>query len=257
MRLAAVLAAAVLAASPAQAEDAPICTDRPGKANGTCTVPVGRWQVESSVVDWLRLETGGSDFEALTIGSTFIKLGVSDRSDLQLGVTPYVRVTSDGDHASGFGDILVRYKRRLTSGNSGVQIAAIPFVKLPTADGDIGNGKAEGGLSVPISFTLAGPISMTLNPEVDRLADGDGHGRHPAIVQVVALSAPVAPRLTLIGDLWASWNYDPDDLIRQASADLAAAFLISDTVQIDAGANLGLTRDTADIELYAGASVRF
>jgi hypothetical protein len=257
MRVAAVLAAALLAASPAQAEDAPICTDRPGKANGTCTVPAGRWQVESSVVDWLRLEAGGSDFEALTIGSTFIKLGVSDRSDLQLGVTPYVRVTSDGDHASGFGDIFVRYKHRLTSENSGVQIAAIPFVKLPTADGDIGNGKAEGGLSVPISFTLAGPISMTLNPEVHWLADGDGHGRHPVIVQVVALSAPVAPRLTLIGDMWASWNYDPDDTIRQASADLAAAFLVSDTVQIDAGANLGLTRDTDDIELYAGASVRF
>jgi len=78
-------------------------------------------------------------------------------------------------------------------------------------------------LALPISFTLAGPVTATLGPEVDLLADADGHGRHPALIQLVNLSAPIAPRLALIGELWFSWNFEPDGTVRQASADLAAA----------------------------------
>jgi hypothetical protein len=249
------IAAAMLLA--AAAEFPPICTDRPGKANGICTVPVGTWQVESSAADWLRLEEDGSESEALLFGSTFVKLGLSDRSDLQLGVTPYVRFTVDGHHASGFGDIIVRYKHRLTASDAKVQVAVIPFVKLPTADSDIGNGKAEGGLAGAISFSLPGSLNVTLGPEIDWLADADGHGRHPAMIQLVGLSAPIASRLTVLGDLWGNWNFDPDGTVRQASADAALAYAATSDLQLDVGANFGLNRDTPDIEIYGGVSVRF
>ena len=248
---------ALVAPAAAQAEEAPICTDRPTKANAVCTVPAGQWQIESSAVDWLLLEDGGSETDVLQIAPTFVKLGLTARSDLEIGVAPFVRVKFDGGHVSGFGDTLVRYKHRLTGDGAKVQVAAIPFVKLPTADRDIGNGKAEGGLAVPISFALAGPVTITLGPEIDLLADGDGHGRHAAIVQLVNLSAPVAPRLTVVGELWGSWNFDPAGTIRQASADVAAAYAVTSSLQLDAGANFGLTRPTADIQLYAGASIRF
>jgi hypothetical protein len=38
---------------------------------------------------------------------------------------------------------------------------------------------------------------------------------------------------------------------------MAVAYLISNDVQLDAGANFGLNRNTPDIELYSGVSVRF
>ena len=41
------------------------------------------------------------------------------------------------------------------------------------------------------------------------------------------------------------------------SADASAAYLVSDRVQIDAGANAGLNRATPDIELYGGLSILF
>ena len=47
------------------------------------------------------------------------------------------------------------------------------------------------------SASPAGPVTLTLGPEVDLLADADGDGRHAALVNLVNLSAPVAPRLTL------------------------------------------------------------
>jgi hypothetical protein len=252
--------AAIIVASPALAEETPICTDRPTKANATCTVPVGKWQLESSAASWSRTRAGGAETKVLTLGSSVMKVGLSDRSDLQISFTPYVRSETRADgiksSASGVGDLTVRYKHRLTADSAPVQLGLIPFVKLPTADGEIGNGKVEGGLAVPVSTAL-GKATLTLGPELDVLADSDGDGRHLQLVNLVNLAALVAPRLTLVGELWTATNFDPADTYTQVSLDGAAAYAVSGELQLDAGANLGLNRNTPDVELYAGVSLRF
>jgi hypothetical protein len=63
--------------------------------------------------------------------------------------------------------------------------------------------------------------------------------------------------VTFIAELWSNLNFDPVGTTKQASADAAVAYLVNGRFQLDAGANLGLTRDTPDIEVYAGASIRF
>jgi len=64
------VAAATLLAVPAcalaqEAEETPICTDRPTKANAVCTVPVGKWQLESSAAGWARTEADGQEWGQL------------------------------------------------------------------------------------------------------------------------------------------------------------------------------------------------
>ena len=244
----------LLAAAAAVAEP-PICADRPAKANGVCTVSAGRFQLEAGAANWSRFSEAGATVETTTIGSSLFKLGLDGHSDLEVNVTPFVRIRSDDGSTSGFGDILVRYKNRVTRDGARVQLALLPFVKLPTAKHGIGNGKVEAGLVAPISFMLGGPISATLGPEVDVLADFDGHGRHPAIANVLNLSASVAPGLTFAAELWGNLNFDPANTVKQASADAAVAYLVSNDVQLDAGANFGLTRETPDIEVYVGISL--
>jgi hypothetical protein len=252
-------ALALLAAAAAQAE--PICADRPAKATAVCTVPAGRFQLESTAAGWSLTSIGATRAELLTIGASAFKFGLSATSDLQLSVTPYARlaITQFGERsrASGFGDMSVRYKQRLTGESSSVQVGAIAFVKLPTAAKSLGNNKVEGGLALPISFAVGGPVTMTLGPEADLLADAMGSGYHVAAVNVANLSAPVAPRLTVSGELWNSLNFDPAGTVQQTSADAAVAYAVSNDLQLDAGANVGLTRDTPDLEFYAGASIRF
>lgn len=242
------------------ADESPICTDRPTKANATCTVPAGKFQLESTAAGWARIAGGGARTDIWTIGASVLKLGLSDYSDLQIGVTPYLhaetRAAGSKSSISGFGDVTVRYKHRLTDEGSKVQVAVIPFVKLPTAKRGLGNGKVEGGLAVPLSLAV-GSATLTFGPEVDLLADADGDGRHVALVNLVNLAGPIAPRLTLVGELWTMTNFDPADTVTLASADVAFAYAISPAVQLDLGANLGLTKDTADTELYAGVSLRF
>jgi hypothetical protein len=102
-----------------------------------------------------------------------------------------------------------------------------------------------------------GPLTLSFDPEVDLLADSNGHGRHAATQQVVNLGIQASDKLTLSAELWAMWDWDPAGTGRQASADGSIAYLVNDDLQLDGGINCGLNRQTADFELYTGVSVRF
>jgi hypothetical protein len=259
-----IIAAILLAcaAPAAAAEEQPICADRPSKSTGPCTIPAGDWQIETGLIDWSRDSSGGVRTDLTQWGSTGIKYGVSGNADVELWITPLEALTihSAGvrDRHSGFGDMLVRLKYALTPENTPVQVALDPFVKLPTASHQLGNGKIEGGLLVPVQVTLGQtPLTLSFDPEVDLIADADGHGRHAATQQVVNLGVQVNRKLSLSAELWSAWYWDPAGTTNEASADGAVAYDLSKDLQLDAGANFGLNRNTPDVELYTGVSARF
>jgi hypothetical protein len=240
----------------------PICADRPGKATSACTVPKGHWQMETGIADWSLQNEDGERDTSLVVGETTIKYGLIDSADIEVDVTSWQRATSHAgtihDSASGFGDINFIYKQRLTASASPVQIIAMPLIKAPTAKSSLGNGKWEGGILFPIGYSIPkSPFSIGLTPEVDWVADADGHGHHGAMAQVVTLGWQANPKLNLSAELWGQWDWDPAGTTRQASADGSVAYLLTNDVQLDAGANFGLNEQTPDVELYGGISVRF
>jgi hypothetical protein len=246
----------------AAANPSPICADRPGKATGTCTVPAGNWQIETGLGDWTVQKDRDERDTSLAIGETTIKYGVTDGSDIEVDVTPWQRAASraDGAHssASGFGDVNLLYKQRLTPSDAAVQVSAKPFVKVPTAPHSLGNRKWEGGLLIPIGYSIPKTsLALGFTPEIDWVADGDGSGHHVAMAQVASLGWAASEKLSLSAELWGAWDWDPAGTTRQSSADASVAYLLSNDVQLDAGANFGLNRATPDAELYGGFSVRF
>jgi hypothetical protein len=243
------IAAAGLALSSAAsaADDEPICADRPGKATPTCTVPAGIVQVETGLVDWSEDE---ADF-----GGAAMKVGVTDRLHLELDLPAYVDVRNG---PSGLGDSALALKYRLTKSSAPVQVAVRPFVKVPTAKHSLGNGKVEGGIALLADSTFGGSsIGWNVAPELDLVADSDGSGYHLATAQAASVGAPLSERLTISGELWGAWDFDPAGTVRQYSLDAAAAFLVSNDVQLDAGVNFGLNRNTPNVELYSGVAFRF
>jgi hypothetical protein len=258
------IAALLLSAASAAtaADEAPICAARPGKSTPPCTVPAGHWQIETGLVDWSRQSSAGERDTSLVLGETTVKYGVTDTSDIEVDVTPWQRATSRvgnvRDSVSGIGDLVIAYKQQLTRGDGPVQMALLPSVKAPTANHRLGNGKWEAALLAPVSIAIGGsPFSLGLTPEIDWAADGDGHGHHAAMVQVASLGWQANDKLSLSAELWGQWDWDPDGTTRQRSADASVAYLVNRNLQLDAGANFGLNRNTPDVELYAGISKRF
>lgn len=256
-----IAAIALGGATAAQADDQPICADRPGKANPTCTVPAGMVQIETGLADWVHDQSGGVSTDALALGATAFKYGLSSRWNVELDVAPYnsVRVSGAGTHQfdSSFGDLVLRSKYRFTSGN-GIQVAMNPAIKIPTARAPIGNGKWEAGIAFPIDYSIPhSTLGVTLGPEIDWVANADGSGHHLAMAQVIGLGLQAAPRLNLSAELWGQWDWDPSGTVRQSTADAAIAYLVNDDLQLDAGANFGLNDQTPGLELYSGISIRF
>jgi hypothetical protein len=251
-----------ISSAAAAADEQPICAARPGKSTPACTVPVGHFQFETGLADWSLQKAGGERDTSTAIGETTFKYGLTDRSDIEVDVTPWERQTSRGPRfrhrASGFGDISVAYKQALTSNDAALQLALLPYLKVPTAKRALGNGKWEGGLLVPIGYSIGkSPLSIGLTPELDWVADADGRGHHAAMVQVISLGWQVTDAFNVSGDLWGQWDWDPAGTTRQYSADASVAYLVNKDVQVDAGANFGLNRNTPGVELYAGVSKRF
>ena len=240
----------------------PICADRPGKATATCLVAEGHWQVETGLANWSLQRSGGQRDTSLSIGETTIKYGLTDASNIEVDIVPWERAESRGpgryQRASGFGDVNLLFKQRLTSAGAPVQVDLLPLVKVPVAKHSLGNGKWEGAVLVPIGYSIAGSaVSLGLTPEVDWTADADGGGRHLGMAQVASLGWQATNKLNLSAEIWGAWDWDPAGTTRQASADGAVAYLLNDDVQLDAGANFGLNRVTPDVELYGGVAVRF
>ena len=74
---------------------------------------------------------------------------------------------------------------------------------------------------------------------------------------LVARGIQPGDKVALSAELWSNVNFAPHGTIRQWSADASLAVLPTKRIQLDAGANFGLSRATPDLELYAGASILF
>lgn len=258
------LPVALLAAFPvfaAHADDAsPICTDRPTKANAPCTVPEGAWQLETDIGNATHDAHPGSSTDTLYFVNPYLKYGIGAHTDVEVNWAPAVRILTkaDGDRHTtrGSGDVYVRVKTSLYSGDV-FSASIIPFVKAPTASHGIGNGHWEGGVAIPMSAAVGGGFTVTIGPELDALADADGHGRHLAVTNLVNIAHPLTGALSVAVEYWRQDNHDPSGRVKQESADIAFTYLVSPDLQLDLGANVGVNKATPDRQFYAGLSYRW
>jgi hypothetical protein len=262
MKFAGLAALLALVSAPALAagSDEEICTDRPGKGDNACTVPKGAVQFETDLLNWTQMDAKGTRTNTILYTNPTLKFGLGDSSDIQFNMAPYeevrTRTGAVSDRIGGVGDLVVRFKQRLTSASAGTQVALLPFVKLPTARRGIGNGKVEGGVAVPVNIDLQQDFSLGFSPELDLLANESGSGRHLSLSNVVNVGKKIG-KVTVAAELWGEQDFEPSGNVHQVSADVMASWTPRPKLQFDVGANFGLNRDTPDVQLYAGVSTRF
>jgi hypothetical protein len=243
-----------------------LCTDRPSKSSSPCTVDAGHFQVESDVFNVTVDTSGGATTDTYLITNPTLKLGLTNTVDLELSIAPWEIVTVR-DHATGataraqgVGDLFARVKWSLLGDDGGnVGLAIAPFIKLPTASHQIGNGAVEGGLVGLTSFTLPKGWSLNFDPEIDALLDVADGSRHANAQASLSLNHALSKELTGTAELWGDANFDPTGTVTQASFDLGLAWIPAKapTFQLDGGVNLGLNRVTPGVQAYVGVSKRF
>lgn len=244
-------------AQPAEQED-PLCADRPGLASSPCTVEPGRVHVELAI-DWSFQEDGAERIDTLLAGDTLVRVGIGERTEVQVGLTPFghvrTRDAADVERTSGIGDITLGLRHRLVEKGS-LALGLQGTVSLPTGGAAIGAGDWGAELLVPISYGV-GKSELVLTPVLAAAVDQDGDGRHLAYGLVAGGGFFLTDRLTAVLDVSLMRDEDPLGHSTEALAGLALAYLVSNDLQLDAGAVIGLNEDSADLELYVGAAQRF
>jgi hypothetical protein len=241
----------------------PFATDRPTKSNSPYTVDAGHFQYETDAPLYTYSKQGSLSTRQWTIADPTLKLGMTNWMDAELTVAPYthVRVTNSSAHvtqsASGFGDMVGRLKMNVFGNDGGdAALALIPYVKVPTAAENIGNGAFEGGIIAPLGLTLPGGFTLILMPEFDELKDDDGSGRHANFANLINLSHEIVDGLTGYAEFYSSVAEDHGGKPIY-TADVALAYAVTQSFQLDIGANFGLSSTAPQTQLYFGVSQRF
>lgn len=238
-----------------------LSTDRPDATESPYTVEVGRWQAEIEPLRWSTDREDDVRVDTFVAGAVNLKYGLTESSDLQLILEPYVRarVRSGGTAQTfdGIGDTVVRLKINLQGNDTaGLAWGLMPFVKLPTASNDLGNGNLEGGLILPIAFDLNERWGCGLMAELDLVRNEADNGYRTAIVTTATVATEIAPGLGLFLEL-ANEATGGDSSDWAASFNTGCTFALSPDRQLDAGVNLGLTDAAEDFAVFMGFTSRW
>lgn len=244
-----------------------LSTDRPDKTESPYTVDAGHFQIEADLVNYsYDAHNPARDHtitESLGIAPFNFKVGLRNNWDVQFVVPTYsaVRVrerrTGFRDTERGFGDFILRSKYNLWGNDGGATaFALMPYVKFPTASGNLGNCAYEGGLIAPLAVALPAGWGMGLMTQVDINEDGDGSGHHPEFVNTVTFARDIIGNLGGYVEFFSSVSTE-DDACWVGTVDFGLTYGVTEDIQLDAGVNIGVTRAADDWNPFLGISWRF
>ena len=241
-----------------------LTTDRPDLTESPYTVDAGWWQLEMDLAAFThnRDTHDGADTKttSLSYANVNLKVGLTSRIDLQTVFSAYTverdtdRVAGTQEKLSGFGDITSRLKINFW-GNDGGQTAfgVMPFIKWPTNQHHLGNHSVEGGVIFPLAVSLPAGWDMGVMTEFDVVRNPLDDGYRLDWVNSITLGHDIAGNLGGYVELATVLTQGPDI----AAFDCGLTYGIGKNVQLDCGANFGLTGAADDLNVFAGVSVRF
>jgi hypothetical protein len=170
-------------------------------------------------------------------------------------VLPFFSHEEGGDE--GFGDAQIRLKRNLWGNDGGTTaLAVMPFIKLPTANGDLGNGEPEFGLIVPLAIEGLSGWNFGLQTELDLTLDADGSGYHTAFLNSTTASHGITENTGAFIELVSILSTD-SGVHSEAYFNFGGTWSPSGTFQLDGGFRIGLTDASTDFTPFLGMSVKY
>ncbi|MBS0657762.1 MAG: transporter [Verrucomicrobia bacterium] len=245
-----------------------LATDRPDTTESAITVDAGHFQLELSFLDQTRnRDRDGVRTEGTVIAPFLLKVGLTNRVDLQFGFDPWIvsRTRTPGQPTEtfrGVGDVTLRLKINLW-GNDGPEagygntaFALMPFLKLPTARRGIGNGRFEGGLIAPFSVELPAGFSLSMVAAGEFVRDDANRRYGLEIVHTASLGRRI------FGELRGYAEYVGVTPTRTGSTYRAffstgLTLGLGKNAQLDVGTRIGLNHAADDLNVFSGLSMRF
>jgi hypothetical protein len=229
-------------------------TDRPDVTESPIPVDAGHFQLESDLFKTTRNGTSVENNYSLVN----LKLGLSPRTDLQLVVESYVQAyTKDNkghkiNRSSGFGDLTLRLKHNLWGSDEGkTAFALMPYVNFPTSTG---HKAIEGGIVLPFSLDLENGFGLGTQIQLYLLKSAQESGYHAGILQSFVIGKELGKALETFVESYYAYDFEVKKF--ELSVNSGLAYSLSANLKLDAGFNIGLTKNT-DKVYFIGFSFRY
>lgn len=211
------------------------------------TVAPGRFLFEIDALSLVVDREASNRFTAVGAGNVLLTTGLAAHWDIQVGVELFLSQSYESggftDRRSGVGDIQVRTKWRFFE-DDWFSIALLPFVKLPTNSGGIGNDSVEGGVIMPWEAYLPGEVTLNAMVELDLVRNAADDGYDALWYGSVALSRNLTRRLALYAEADAAKTTGGGPW--QATLGLGAYWTVSEVLAWDFAVYRGLSRGAPD-----------
>ena len=229
-------------------------TDRPDATESPVTVDAGHFQFETDLFRTERLKSNGTETTRNFFNAFNMKLGITNRLDLQLIVEPFYteKVSGNGytHKSSGFGSLTLRAKQNLWGDNgSKTALALLPFIIIPTASGE----KLTGGLVVPFSLSLPCNWGFGTQAEVDLEQNLSGNGHHVNYLISATTSHPFVGNVDFFAEGLLSRETEQNAFEYYLNTGLV--YPLKDNIRLDTGAYFSL-KDTSPTVCFVGLSFR-
>lgn len=212
------------------------------------TVAPGKFLLETDAVSLVLDRDGEDRYTGLLAGSVLLTTGLTSNWDIQIGAELFVSQRYESgsfkERNTGVGDVYLRTKYRFLA-NDFVSAAILPYAKIPTNSGRVGNDFVEGGVALPWeTYVFGGFLTINSMVDVSRVRNADDTGYETLIYASSSLSKEITKFLTLYAEAQASKS--KSSYPWQATLGVGAYLSVSDRLGWDIAMYRGLNRNAAD-----------
>jgi hypothetical protein len=227
----------------------PIQTDRPDHTETSALVPRGYFQMENG----FSIEDTEPGF-IYTHPSTLWKVGVSENFELRV-LTEYINIQLDPNpKVDGFLPVQVGFKSKLLDQKGIVpQAAFIGHLSLPgVASKQFQQTYFAPTMILALQHSIHDRFSVAYNVG----AEWDGETPRPDFIYSLALGAGIVGGLGIYGEVYGRVPQQRED-DAELRVDAGLTYLITDDVQADVSAGIGITDNAPEKYVAVGFSYRF
>jgi hypothetical protein len=226
---------------------APATPQRPTVSSDTNTTAAGTVELEGGIVS----DPGDSFDVPLTL-----KVGLEERTELFLALSPYQQLDVPDADGQGTGDLVVGTRHRFWESESEASALAFSLAtKLPTGSESAGLSSGEiDFLGALIGQTRAGDVGLV--GYWNHIVQGQSGGSGTDTVNVLAAVAglPLDDRWSTFAELSTFLAEEDDDT---AFLILGGGYAVAPSAILDLAAQIGLNGASEDFRLQIGATVNF
>jgi hypothetical protein len=239
---------------------APLVTDRPDFTEAASTVGKGVGQLEFGYT-FTSDEEDGTKSRSHSFGEPLLRLGLlADWFELRLGVFPSNETVTTGamrDSNSGLEDLYFGAKIGLTpQAGFAPEMAIIPQTTIPWG-GDFSADEFQPGVNWIYAWSLTEDISTAGSTQFNRVSDDETGRAYTEWAQSWTVAASLTNEWGTYAEWFAFFPHSSDTAQVEHYANGGFTYLLSDNIQWDLRAGVGLNEAADDFFVGSGLSIRF